>query len=244
MLIAALPSRIKVPLYRLVFGYRIGKGVRLGFGVVFLRVERCRIADHTRIGAFNLFYRVEEVAIGEEVRIGHGNLFRGGRRIDIGPYAKIMRLNVFNAIPEPDAVNEPTSVLSLGAGVVVTTAHWLDFTDRLSIGAHTVVGGRNSSFWTHNRQRTRAIRIGAHCYLGSEVRAAPGVELPPCCVVALGSVLTGQYSEPRSLVGGNPASVRRPLKEHDRFLVETGPSLEADTAEKRPHRRLAANPQD
>ncbi len=240
-LFAALPSRLKVPLYRFAFRYRIGKGVKLGFGVVFLKVQRCQIGDHTRIGAFNLFYRVEELSIGEEVQVGHCNLFRGGRRIDIGSYATVLRLNVFNAIPEPNAVNEPTSLLSLGAGVVVTTAHWFDFTDRLTIGAHTVIGGRNSSFWTHNRQRTRPVRIGAHCYLGSEVRAAPGVELASCCVVALGAVLTGQYTQPRSLIGGNPAAVRRPLNEHDRLLVETRPSIDIP---KLPHCREAATDQD
>jgi acetyltransferase-like isoleucine patch superfamily enzyme len=222
LFVAALPSWLKIPLYRLVFRYQIGRGTRIGFAAVLFDVKRCRIGCRARIGAFNLFSSIEELAIGDGARVGSFNFFRGGRRIDVGPYSNIMRLNVFNAIREPVAVNEPCPMLSLGAGVVVTTGHWLDFSDRLTVGAHTVIGGRNSSFWTHNRQRTRPVAIGPHCYLGSEVRVAPGVELASHCVVALGSVLTGRYAEPWSLVGGNPATVRRPLNRHDRFLVEGG----------------------
>jgi len=131
----------------------------------------------------------------------------------------VIRQNVFNSILGPDAVNVVDSSLTLGTGVVVASGHWLDFTDRITIGAHTIIGGRNSSFWTHNRQRTRGIEVGAHCYLGSEIRLAPGVEISPLSIVAIGSVLVGRYHEPRTLVGGNPATVIRPLKERDLYLV-------------------------
>ncbi len=128
-------------------------------------------------------------------------------------------MNVFNAIVEADAVKPLNPVLDLGPGVFVATGHWLDFSDGIQVGGHTVIGGRNSSFWTHNRQRARPITIGCHAYLGSEVRVAPGAEVPPFSVVALGSVLTGNPGRPRVLIGGNPASVVRDLKEDDLFLV-------------------------
>jgi acetyltransferase-like isoleucine patch superfamily enzyme len=217
VLVALLPSWLKIPLYRIVYRYEIGKGVHIGFSP-FVRVRRCRIDDHTRIGHLNLFYAIEELAIGNHTRIGFLNLFRGGR-ISVGAYATVIRQNVFNSILEPDAVNAVDSSLVLGTGVVVASGHWLDFTDRITVGAHTIIGGRNSSFWTHNRQRTRGIEVGAHCYLGSEIRLAPGVEIAPLSIVAIGSVLVGLYQQPRSLVGGNPAAVVRPLKERDLFLV-------------------------
>ena len=69
------------------------------------------------------------------------------------------------------------------------------------------------------RQRTRGIGLGSSCYLGSEVRAAPGVEIPASCIVALGSVLTGQFSQAGSLIAGNPAHIVHPLNEQDLSLV-------------------------
>jgi acetyltransferase-like isoleucine patch superfamily enzyme len=216
--IALLPSWLKVPLYRWLYGYRIGRGVRIGFSP-FIGVGRCRLGDHARIGSFNFFYRVEELEIGAHAQVGFGNIIRGGRRVSVGPYATILRLNVFNAILDGDFLEPVSSTLELGPGVVVTSGHWLDFSERITVGGHSIIGGRNSSFWTHNRQRSRAITVGHHCYLASEVRLAPGAELPPLCILALGSVLVGRVEQERSLVGGNPAAMLRALEDRDLFLV-------------------------
>jgi acetyltransferase-like isoleucine patch superfamily enzyme len=203
----------------MVYGYRIGRRVRIGPGVLFVGVRHCHIGDHVSIGPANLFYQIQELNIGRHTRIGFLNVFRGGDRIVIGQFSTILRGNTFNAILDPDAVNPLTPVLELGAGVVVTTGHWLDFSDRIHVGDHSIIGGRHSSLWTHNRQRTRQIQIGRHCYLGSEVRVAPGVELAPFTIVALGSVLMGRFDSPRCLIAGNPAQVQRSLSDHDMFLV-------------------------
>jgi acetyltransferase-like isoleucine patch superfamily enzyme len=215
LLVAILPGWLKHAIYRRCYGYRIGKGVSIGFGSVFFGVADCQLDDGVRIGPFNVFWRTARLTIGEQTRIGPCNLFRGGNLIAIGPFATILRCNVFNSILEPDVVNVPDPVLHLGAGSVVTTGHWLDFTDRITLGPHSIVGGRHSSFWTHSRQRTRPISIGAHCYLGSEARVAPGVEIPPLCVVALGSVLIGRIEQGRSLIAGNPAACLRELTESE-----------------------------
>jgi acetyltransferase-like isoleucine patch superfamily enzyme len=102
---------------------------------------------------------------------------------------------------------------------VVTSGHWLDFTDRIKLGDHAIIGGRNSSLWTHNRQRTRPITIGAHSYLGSEIRMAPGASVASCSIVSIGSVLTQRFEEDRVLICGNPARVRRPIRDRDFFLI-------------------------
>jgi acetyltransferase-like isoleucine patch superfamily enzyme len=216
--VAALPSAVKVPIYRWAYGYRIGRGVRIGFSP-FVGVARCTIGDHARIGSFNLFTRVKDLAVGPHARIGVLNLFRGGDRVTVGEYATILRLNVFNAIVDGDFVAPVVSVLELGAGVFVATGHWLDFSDGIRVGAHSIIGGRHSSFWTHNRQRGRSIAVGRHAYLGSEVRVAPGAEIPAFSVVALGSVVTGRLGPERVLIGGNPARVVRELANDDLFLV-------------------------
>lgn len=128
-------------------------------------------------------------------------------------------MNVFNAIVEGDFVTPVESVLDLGVGVFVATGHWLDFSDGIRVGDHSIIGGRHSSFWTHNRQRGRPISVGRHVYLGSEVRLAPGAEIPAFSIVALGSVVSGCLAPERVLIGGNPARVVRNLSDEDLFLV-------------------------
>ncbi len=226
VLLALLPSRLKNVVYRRVFGYRIGRDVRIGFSPL-IGVVQCRIGDHVRIGSFNLFHRVEDLAIGEHARIGFLNLFRGGQKIRIGAYTTIIRQNVFNSIIDPDFSHPVDSVLELGQGVSIASGHWFDFSARIEIGSHSIVAGRNSSLWTHSRQRGKPILVGCHCFLGSEVRVAPGVEIPSFCIVALGSVVRGQFEQSRSLIGGNPASATRALRAHElQFLLHrTRPDL-------------------
>jgi acetyltransferase-like isoleucine patch superfamily enzyme len=103
---------------------------------------------------------------------------------------------------------------------VITDGHRLDFTDRVELGRRVIIGGRGSSLWTHNRQRTAPITIGDRTYLGSECRLAPGSALPARTIVALGSVVSGAFDQPESLIGGNPAAVIRPLDPDELPLVD------------------------
>ena len=215
--VGLLPGPIKRPLYRALFGYRIGRGVRIG--LVILDAEAVELGDGTEIGHLNLVTRVGSLVTGKSVRIGALNIIRGGERVRLGDYAEVMRLNVLNAIPDHDCTTSPVSRLEIGAGAVVVSGHRIDFTDRVTIGRNVIVGGRNSSLWTHNRQQTAPIAIGDFCYLGSEVRLAPGARLAERSILGLGSVLAGAIDTPGSLVGGVPARIIRPLTAEDDALV-------------------------
>jgi acetyltransferase-like isoleucine patch superfamily enzyme len=213
LLVGLLPSAVKRVLYRLLFGYRID--ARVSIGLALLDARTVHLEEGVEIGHFNAITRVTLFRAGRRARIGTGNIVRGGERVTLGDYAEILRLNVLNAIPDHDCTTEPRSVLEVGAGAVITSGHRIDFTDRVTLGKNVIVGGRNSSLWTHNRQETAPIEIGDFCYLGSEVRLAPGAKLPDECILGLGSVLTGEIEETRSLVAGVPAKVVRPLNEKD-----------------------------
>jgi acetyltransferase-like isoleucine patch superfamily enzyme len=215
--IAFLPSLLKRPLYRWFFGYRIGRDVHIGLAL--LDADRVELGEGTRIEHLNLVLRVSQFVTGRQVRIGPLNIIRGGERVFLGDYASVMRLNVLNAIPDHDCTTNPVSILEVGAGTVIVSGHRVDFTDRVTIGRGVIVGGRSSSFWTHTRQETAPIRIGDYCYLGSEVRLAPGAALPERCILALGSVLVDAFTSPAHLIGGVPAKVLRPLNEKDLALI-------------------------
>jgi acetyltransferase-like isoleucine patch superfamily enzyme len=217
--VGLLPGFLKKPLFRLCFGYRIGRRVRIGFTI--LDAKTVELGEGTEIGHLNVVTRVGTLITGRHVRIGPFNIIRGGALVRLGDYATVLRFNVLNAIPDHDCTTTPESVLQLGDGAIIVSGHRIDFTDRVTIGRNVIVGGRSSSFWTHNRQQTAPITIGDFCYLGSEVRLAPGSRLPDRCILALGSVLSGSIEAAGSLVGGVPAKIVRPLTTDDEVLIFT-----------------------
>ncbi len=216
--LALFPSFLKRPFYRLFFGYRIGRRVKIGASII--DAGECTIADDVEIGHLNVITRVGKLLIGDHVRIGHLNIIRGGDEVVLGRYSEIMRMNEINSIPDPDVVNVTEPRFQLGDGSVITTGHKIDFTDRVEIGRRTILGGRNSSLWTHNRQRTRPIEIGSLAYIGSEIRIAPGGSVPSRCIVGIGSVITSQLTEDGHLIGGVPAKAIKELSDEDKFLIE------------------------
>lgn len=226
--LALLPSFLKRPCYRLFFGYKIGRRVRLGLSLI--DAGECIIEDDVSVGHLNVITGVKQLRVGDHVRIGHLNIIRGGDEVRLGRYAEIIRLNEINSIPEPDVVNEIDPRFLLGDGSIVTTGHKIDFTDRVEIGKRTIIGGRNSSLWTHNRQRTRPVNIGSFTYVGSEIRVAPGGEIPSRCIVGIGAVITGPLSEQGCLIAGVPAKPVKPLGAEDQFLIEykTRPDMPED----------------
>ena len=217
-LIALLPSFLKRPSYRLLFGYHVGKRVRIGLSIMDAR--ECTLEDDVQIGHFNIVIGVKKLSIGDHVKIGYLNIIRGGDEVRLGRYSEIMRMNEINSIPDPDVVNPTDPRFLLGAGSIITAGHKIDFTDRVEIGRRSIIGGRNSSLWTHNRQRTRPIDIGSFTYIGSEIRIAPGGSLPSKCIVGIGSVITTQITHEGHLIAGVPAKCVKELDDEDKFLIE------------------------
>jgi acetyltransferase-like isoleucine patch superfamily enzyme len=223
--IAFLPSLLKRPLYRLFFGYKIGRGVKIGFSII--DAEECEIAENVSIGHLNALVGIKKLIIGDHTRIGHLNIIRGGDEVRLGRYTEIIRLNEINSIPDPVIVTPADPRFILGDGSVITTSHKIDFTDRVEFGKRVILGGRNSSLWTHNRQQTKPITIGDYSYVGSEIRIAPGGEIPPKCIVGIGSVITKKFESEYVLIAGVPAKAVKELDEDGKFLTEykTRPDL-------------------
>jgi acetyltransferase-like isoleucine patch superfamily enzyme len=185
------------------------------------------VGDHSSISHGVLFLRCGNVRVGTHVNIGPCNIFRGGESIELNDYSQLLRLNVINAIPDNDCFNGPQSIFTLGYGSVLTAEHRIDFTDRVTIGRCTTIAGRNSSIWTHNRRKGSSAKIGDFCYVGSEVRVAPGVHIGDCCIVGLGAVVTRGIIEGHLLIGGVPARPIRQLRNEDYELIfaKTRPDL-------------------
>ena len=224
-LTSLMPGPLKRFAYRHLFGFRVGRRVRIGLAL--LDCASLSIGDDSKVGHGAAFLRCGDVSIGRHVEIGPLNLFRGGDRLHLGDYSQVLRFNVINAIPDNDAAPQPDSSFYLGYGSVITAEHRIDFTDRVRIGRRSIIGGRNSSLWTHNRKSGVGIEIGDYCYIGSEIRMAPGSRIPDCSIVGLGAVVTGPLLESYSLFAGVPARRRRALDSGDLELIfeKTRPDL-------------------
>lgn len=218
LLLAILPGFVKRPLYRVAFGYKIGKRVRIGFSII--DAAECEIGDDVSIGHLNVFTGVGKLSIGEHSRVGALNIFRGGAEIRIGRYCDVLRLNEINSIPDPDVVNEIDPRFIMGDGAMIAASHKIDFTDRVEFGKCVILGGRNSSVWTHNRQMTKPVVVGERTYLGSEIRIAPGSVIASRCIVGMGAVISGKFQAEYKLIGGVPAKEIKDLDDDGRFLTE------------------------
>ena len=217
-LVALLPPSWKPPVYRRVFGYKVGRRVRIGISLIDART--CVVADDVTIGHGNVVLGVGSLLVGDHALIGHLNVIRGGDEVRLGRYTHILRLNEINSIPDPVVVNDCDPRFVLGDGSVLAAGHNLDFTDRLEIGRRTILGGRHTSIWTHNRQRTAPVRIGEMTYVGSEARVAPGAVIPAHCVIGMGAVVVDELDDEGHLIAGVPARPVKRLGDHDRFLIE------------------------
>jgi acetyltransferase-like isoleucine patch superfamily enzyme len=210
--LALAPRAVKVPIYKKVFGFDIADDARIGISV--LDVDSLSLGPGARIGHGNFLHRTQKVDIARGGEIGYGNLLRGGDEIRLGEFATILRFNVVNSIPDNDCEGPTDPRLILRDGAYVVSGHRLDFTDRIELGKNVIVAGRNSSLWTHNRQATAPIRVGDFCYLGSEVRLAPGAQLGDRSILGMGAVLTAK-AEGGQVLGGVPAKPIRAVTADD-----------------------------
>lgn len=226
VLIMPLPSFLKVLVMRHLMGFRVGRRVRIGFSLVL--PGRAEIGDRVRIGHFNLIARMQTLTMGDDSIIGLGNIILGGREVRLGDGATIGRQNEINSILNPVARGVPDPVLILGRRAIVTASHKIDFTDRVELGDSSILAGRLSNIWTHNRQDVGSVLIGPNCYVGSGIQMVPGSGVGANCVVGLGAVITRRYADEFSLLAGVPARIVKPLDEAGRRLVTfpTRPDLD------------------
>lgn len=220
-----LPQGLKRAVYRWVFGYRISPSARIG--IALLDCAGLTVGEHTTISHGVVFLSCGRTTLGANVRIGPLNLFRGGDRIQLDDYAQLLRFNVINAILDHDSTDQPDSSFYLGYGSVITAEHRIDFTDRVQIGRRSILAGRNSSIWTHNIRTGKPVEVGDYCYVGSEMRMAPGSRIPDYSIVGLGSVITRDLGKNWGLYAGVPAVYKRALRADDLPMIfgRTRPDL-------------------
>jgi len=194
LMVVLLPWILRRHVLRVVYGYRIHPTARIGWSWVF--PERLILEEGARIGHLNAVIRLHRLELGRGAMIGRSNWITGFPRGASRHFAHL---------PNRD----PSLVM--GAQSAVTKQHFLDCTERITIGAFTTVGGQGSQIMTHeidlqgNRQDAAPITLGEYCFVGTAVVILSGAQLPSKSVLGAKALLNKTYTASGWLYAGVPA---------------------------------------
>ena len=205
-----MPWRLKRLFLRGVFGYSLHPSAYIGFSYVAPSVL------DMQAGA----------------KIGHFSVIKANKLI-MGENSLIGAWNWITSITDPIAfMSSPTraAVLSLGRESAITSRHYIDVQDAVSLGEFATLAGVRSSIFTHgidiarNCQVAAPVSIGDYSYVGTNVIILAGASVPARSVVAAGAVVTSCARNSSGLYGGVPAVLRREWQsEMQHFHRKVGP---------------------
>jgi len=174
----------------------------------------------------------ERLVLGMEARIGHMNVCRRLDLVELGPYARMGQWNWITGTSADDPqfyqhVSQRRSQLVMGQHSALTSRHYVDCAESVTIGAYATVAGIRTQFFTHSldieqsQQSARPIEIGAYTMIGTGSTLLPGASLPDRAVLGAGSVVTGPLTEPLYLYAGVPAKPIRKLPATLKYFERT-----------------------
>ena len=194
-----LPSFFLIKVLR-ILGYKVGRNVRIGFSI--LKLDNLILGDNTKIGHFNLIL-INSLKIKENGSIKNLNIFKGPFDFEIESKGRVANKNYVSRAPL--GVTFDYAKFVIGYNSNITSNHFIDLTQSVTLGDNTVLGGRNSQIWTHGYihkesgdERFRvdgSVEIGNNVYLGSMVLINPGVVIHDAISIGSGSVVSKKLVE-------------------------------------------------
>lgn len=204
LLCGVLPSPLKKLVYRL-RGYRIGRGVALGFGSVLLG-EDVQIGDYTSIGFFSVI-RGKRIHLGAHVQIGTLT-FLDTPHLELGDDTRINEQVFVGGLQFPD------SKLIVGRNCQIMQMTFINPTRTIRIGDDSGIGG-DCLLFGHSSWLSKfegypvdfdSIEIGKNVSLAWRVFVLPGTKIGDGAVIGANSLVRGEIP-PRCLAVGFPARV-------------------------------------
>lgn len=189
-----LPWELRRRLLVSQFGFVLHPTSRIGLSWIF--PERLLMEANTSIGHLTVCKNIALLHLRAHALIGRGNWITG---FPLGPSGHFAH--------EPERRPE----LILGEHAAITNRHFIDCTNRITIGRFTTVAGFQSQLLTHsidlalNRQSSTPIQVGNYCFLGTNCVLLGGSALPDFSVLGAKSLLNKSFTETHRLYGGVPA---------------------------------------
>lgn len=108
-------------------------------------------------------------------------------------------------------------MIIIGSGGYINSNSSFIITHKLIIGNNCVISWNclflDNDFhhihYVNKNEKTNEINIGNHVWIGCDVKIFKGTVIPNNCVIAAGSIVRGVFTEPDTLISGNPAKVIR-----------------------------------
>jgi serine acetyltransferase len=192
------------------FGYDIHPSSRIGYSLVM--PGHLVLAEGARIGHMTVCRRLDLVELGAYAFVGQFNWITG--EPTDGP-------NFYQHIPNRRAQ------FIMGPHSALTSRHYVDCTNSITIGAFATVAGIRSQFFSHgidveqSQQSATPITIGAYTMIGTGSTFLAGASVPDHTVVGARSVVTRALTEPYFLYAGIPAKPIRKLSPDLKYFART-----------------------
>lgn len=204
LLFGLWPGFVKNFIYR-IRGYRIGKGVSIGFGSVICG-DKVEVGDHTSIG-FLTIVRGKNILIGAHVQIG-STTFLDTPHMQIGEGSKINEQVFVGGLQFPDSrfvLGRNCQIMQMS---FINPARSIVIGDDSGIGGHCLIFGHNSflSKFEGYAVDFEPIEIGNSVSLAWGVFVLPKAKIGDGAVIGARSVVHGTIP-PRCLALGFPARV-------------------------------------
>lgn len=207
LLFGWMPSLLKVATYRMVLGYKVGRGVKIAFGGVVVGKE-VTLGDQVEIG-FLAVVSGRHITMKRHSSVGTMS-YVACERIEIGEDARI-REQVYIGGPQL-----PESRFSLGDRTIVLQMAFINPTKPVIIGNDTGIGGHCLIF-THSAWLNvldgypvtyQGVTLGNSVWLPWRIFVMPGTTIGDGTVIGANSLVQGNIP-PNSLAVGSPAKVIR-----------------------------------
>lgn len=176
-----LPASWKPCALRLL-GHRVHRSARIQLSLV--DVDHLFLGKHARIGRLNGI-KARRLVMRDQASIGHLNWISGRLSILIGQNSGIGHKNHINSAVVPGSARRPQ--LRIGTWSKITSGHFVNVCETISLGNYTTIAGFGTQLWTHGfvhmetgleRYEIRGnIRMGNNVYVGSHCTFQPGVKI-------------------------------------------------------------------
>ncbi len=204
ILFGFLPNFIKRIIYR-IKGYKIGKGVSIGFGAV-LCGEKVLVGDYTRMGFFSII-RGKNITLGSFVSIG-SMTFIDTPHVEIGDGSKINEQVFIGGLQFPD------SKFVLGKNCQIMQMSYLNPARSIVIGDDSGIGGFCLLFghtsWLSKFEgypvEFKPIEIGNSVSIAWRVFVLPGIKIADGAIISANSLVHKDIPS-KCLAAGFPARI-------------------------------------
>jgi len=207
LLIALLPSRVRIAIYKLT-GAKIGKGVKIGFGTVIISNE-IEIDDNSTIGHFCRI-KVSEISLGKCVAIGNLS------KITVHAIRMDSRAQISSSVSIVGDSRDKRSVIKMGMHSWIFEKCYINVVREVTLGRNVGIGG-GSFLFTHGSWLSKldgypvnyaSVSIDDNVWIPWNCFIMPGIKIGKNTIIGASSLVNKDVPE-NVLAAGHPIRVIR-----------------------------------